>query len=216
VTDVLAGDGDLRAIPRTTRAVGGPAVSRAVAARRGLPTAVWGMLIVIAAEGTLFACLVAAYFYLRFNNAAWPPRGVPEPRVVVPLILVAVLVAMSIPMQLASLRARAGRAAAAFLLVLVALVVQCGYLAYEVHDFRDQLERVDITWNAYTSIYYTLLGAAHAHVAVGVLLNVWLLTKLARGLTTYRANAAQAIAWYWHAVNAFTVVVALTLLSARV
>ena len=77
MTDALAGDGNLRAIPRTTRATGGPAVSRAVAARRGLPTAVWGMLILIAAEATLFACFVATYFYLRFNTPVWPPRGVP-------------------------------------------------------------------------------------------------------------------------------------------
>ena len=31
--------------------------------------------------------------------------------------------------------------------------------------------------------------------------------KLARGLTTYRANATQAIAWYWHFVNVLTIVV---------
>ena len=30
---------------------------------------------------------------------------------------------------------------------------------------------------------------------------LWLLAKLARGLTAYRANATLAIAWYWHFVN---------------
>ena len=49
-----------------------------------------------------------------------------------------------------------------------------------------------------------LLGADHAHVFVGLLFNVWLLWKLARGLTTYRANAVQAIAWYWQFVNVLT------------
>ena len=58
-------------------------------------------------------------------------------------------------------------------------------------------------------------GADHAHVFIGILFDVWLLAKLARGLTRYRANATQAIAFYWHAVNVLTIVVVGTLLSAR-
>jgi len=68
--------------------------------------------------------------------------------------------------------------------------------------------------NAYSSIYYTLLGADHAHVALGVLFDLWLLGKLATGLTRYRVRATWAIALYWHAVNLITVVVIATLLSA--
>jgi heme/copper-type cytochrome/quinol oxidase subunit 3 len=85
-----------------------------------------------------------------------------------------------------------------------------------VHDFADQLGNFDIGRDAYSSIYYTLLGADHAHVALGVFFNLWLLGTLARGLTTYRVNATQAIAWYWHAVNLLTLVVIGTLLSAAV
>jgi heme/copper-type cytochrome/quinol oxidase subunit 3 len=203
-------------VPRTTEATGSAAVSLAVSQRLGRPAAWWGMMIFVASEATLFGAFVGTYFYLRFKSPAWPPDGIPEPRVVVPVILVACLVATSVPMHLASQAAQAGRLVATRLLILAALVVQCGYLAYEVHDFRDQLHAFDITRDAYSSIYYTLLGAAHAHVFVGVLFNFWLLWKLARGLTTYRVNAVQAVAWYWHAVNVITVVVLLTLLSARI
>lgn len=179
------------------------------------PAAWWGMLILIASEAMLFACFVATYFYLRFHTAVWPPRGTPEPKVLFPVLLVAILAATSVPMQLASVSARAGRARAALLYVAAALVVQAGYFAYEVHDFRDQLQRFDATSSAYGSIYHTLLGADHGHVLLGILFNLWLLGKLARGLTRYRVNAAQAIAWYWHAVNVITVVVVLTLISPR-
>lgn len=203
-------------VPRTTEATGSAAVSLAVSQRLGRPAAWWGMMIFVASEATLFGAFVGTYFYLRFKSPAWPPDGIPEPRVVVPVILVACLVATSVPMQLASQAAQAGRLVATRLLILAALVVQCGYLAYEVHDFRDQLHAFDITRDAYSSIYYALLGADHAHVFVGVLFNFWLLWKLARGLTTYRVNAVQAVAWYWHAVNVITVVVLLTLLSARI
>ena len=66
----------------------------------------------------------------------WPPPGTPEPRVVVPLIMVGILATTSLPMQLAASAARRGQALgdARFLLVW-ALVVQCGYLVYEVHDY---------------------------------------------------------------------------------
>ena len=194
---------------------GAAAVPRAAPTRRSPPAGWWGMVILIASEATLFAVFVAAYFYLRFTSPEWPQGGLPEPKALVPLILVACLAATSIPMQLASRAARAGRVAATRLFVASALVVQAGYLAYSIHDFGDQLEVFGIGRNGYSSIYYTLLGADHAHVAVGILFNLWLLGKLVTGLTTYRANGAQAIAWYWHAVNTITLVVILTLLSAR-
>jgi heme/copper-type cytochrome/quinol oxidase subunit 3 len=51
-------------------------------------------------------------------------------------------------------------------------------------------------------------------VAIGILLVVWLLWKLARGLTMYRLNAVQAVAFYWHAVNLLTLIVIGVVLSA--
>jgi heme/copper-type cytochrome/quinol oxidase subunit 3 len=117
-------------------------------------------------------------------------------------------------MQLASVAARLGRVAATRTFILLALVVQAGYFAYEIHDFGDQLKQFTTQTDTYGSIYYTLLGADHAHVAIGMLFNVWLLTKLARGLTTYRANGVIAITWYWHFVNFLTLIVIGTLTSA--
>jgi cytochrome c oxidase subunit III len=184
--------------------------------RPSRPAAWWGMVMLIASEATLFGAFIGTYFYLRFRAPAWPPDGIPEPRVVVPLILVAVLLASSIPMHLASQAAQAGRLASTRLFIVAALVLQAGYFAYEVHDFSDQLKTFDITRDAYSSIYYVLLGADHAHVGLGILFDLWLLWKLTRGLTRYRVHATQAIAWYWHAVNALTLVVILTLLSAAI
>lgn len=215
MSDYVAGARRLGEVPRTTAATDGGVV-RAVSERIGRPAAWWGMLMLIASEATLFGCFIGTYYYLRFNTRVWPPPGIPEPRVAVPLILVGCLVLTSIPMQGASRAAREGRLAAARRLIGIALVVQCGFLAFEIDDFRGQLHTFDAGRNAYASIYYTLLGADHAHVALGILLNAWLVWKLAWGLTTYRVNAVQAVAWYWHAVNVITLAVIGTLLSARV
>jgi heme/copper-type cytochrome/quinol oxidase subunit 3 len=179
------------------------------------PAAWWGMVILIASEGTLFGAFIGTYFYLRFKTPTWPPGGLPEPHLVVPVALALTLAATSVPMALAVVAAQRRRLAATRFFLVAALVVQAGYFAYEVHDFADQLQVFDIGRNAYSSIYYTLLGADHAHVALGLLFDLWLLAKLARGFTTYRVNAAQAIGWYWHAVNLLTLVVTATLLSAK-
>jgi heme/copper-type cytochrome/quinol oxidase subunit 3 len=202
------------AVPRTTDAHGAAAVAAAARARRGPSAAFWGMALFVASEATLFAMLIGTYFYLRFKNIHWPPAGVPEPKVLVPLVLLGVLVATSVPMQLAARAGRAGRLGAVRLLLAVALVVQSGYFAMEVHEYFGDLSKFVPSAHAYGSIYFLLLGADHAHVALGLLMNLWLLGKLARGLTTYRLNALTAIAFYWHAVNVITIAVTLSILSA--
>jgi heme/copper-type cytochrome/quinol oxidase subunit 3 len=181
--------------------------------RREPPLGWWGMAMFIAAETTLFGVMVATYFYLRFKNLQWPPHGIPEPKLAVPLVLLGVLLATSVPMQLALRAAHARRLSAVRSFLVVALIVQAGYFAMQVHEYAGELHRFTPAEHAYASIYYTLLGADHAHVALGLLLNLWLLGKLARGMTRYRLNALSAITFYWHAVNAITIVVTLTTLS---
>ena len=188
----------------------------AVGARRpGPPTAVWGMWLLIATEATLFGTFIGSYYYLRFHTRQWPPRGVPEPHLVVPMVLAAVLALTVVPMRLAVSAAEARNTRRAWLLLLGALVVQAGYFVYQVHDFGAQIEQTPIGRNAYTSIYYVLLGGDHAHVFVGLLFDLWLLARLAGGVTTYRVNATRAIAWYWYFVSVLTIVVTAILLSAR-
>ena len=216
MTDYIAGGVPEPLVPRTTEARNGREVA-ALAGRRREPTVGWwGMAMLIASEVTLFGTFIGTYYYLRFSNAHWPPPGTPEPRVVVPLILVGILATTSLTMQLAANAAKRGRLWATRAFLLGALVVQVGYLVYEVHDYVDQLRYSTPQDNAYGSIYYTLLGADHVHVAVGIVLVIWLLWKLLRGLTMYRLNAVQGVALYWHAVNLLTLIVIGVLLSATI
>jgi heme/copper-type cytochrome/quinol oxidase subunit 3 len=159
------------------------------------PLARWGTAMLIATEAALFALLIGSYFLLRFKNVHWPPRGIPEPQAVVPLVLLGVLVLSVLPLT------RHGRR-----WVLLALLVQAGYFAMEVRRYADDLRAFTPQEHAYGSLYYTLLGASHAHVAVGLLLSAWLLWR-------YSENARRAIALYWYAVVVLTVAVTLTVLS---
>jgi cytochrome c oxidase subunit 3/cytochrome c oxidase subunit I+III len=214
MSDYVAGGVPEGMVPRTTDARSTREVVVLASRRRQPSVAMWGMAMLIASEATLLVAMIASYYYLRFTTATWPPPPDPRPEVVTPLILVGVLATTSLPMQLAAFAARTGRLAAARFSLVWALVIQVGYLVYEVHDFARQVHHDPISTDAYSSIYFTLLGADHGHVCVGILLTTWLLWKLMRGLTMYRLNAVQVVAFYWHVVNLLTLVITGVLLSA--
>ena len=182
--------------------------------RRSQPNGWWGMLIFIATEATLFGVLFGAYFYIRFQHAAWPPPGIPRPEIATPLILALVLASMSIPLQLSVRAARAGRVARAWWLVAIPVVVQLGYFAMQVRLMEDDLQRFGPHENGYASVYYLLSGAHHAHVVIGILLEVFLLYRLLKGLTNYRLVGLQSTVLYWHFVNILALCVVAVELTA--
>ena len=177
------------------------------------PNGWWGMAVFVATEATLFGTLIGSYFDLRFRTHPWPPAGVPDPKVLVPLILLGVLVATSIPVQLASWSAQAGRARGAQLALAVAIVMQTVYLVLQIRLYVDDLRTFTPQDNSYGSIYFTLVGAHHAHVLVGILLELWFFLRLFGGVTRYRSVGMRATAFYWHAVNVLAVAVTIVQLS---
>ena len=181
--------------------------------RAAKPSGWWGMVVFVATETTLFGTLIGSYYDLRFKTPHWPPPGVPDPKVAVPVILLAVLVSTSFFVQLASVFARAGRTTAVQLALLVALVMQSGYLAMQIHLYVDDLHHFTPQGSAYGSIYFTMLGAHHAHVLVGILLELWFFLRFFAGNTVYRAVGIHATAFFWHAVNVLAVAVTIVQLS---
>jgi cytochrome c oxidase subunit 1/cytochrome c oxidase subunit I+III len=61
----------------------------------------WGVLGLITIEGTMFALLVASYFYLRQNFGAWPPLGTPAPDLAAGTANMLLLLASLWPMRIA-------------------------------------------------------------------------------------------------------------------
>jgi len=185
----------------------------AAARRRAQPSGWWGMALLIATEATFFACLIATYFYLRFKASEWPLGGIEDPSIVLPLVLTGGLVATTVPVFLAVREAKRGEPRRACWLLAAAAAIQATYLGLQIHLFVSDMNSFSPQQNAYSSIYFVLLGIHHAHVAVGLALDSWLLWKLRRGLTNYRLIALRATALYWYLVNLAAVAVVLTQLS---
>ncbi len=185
-----------------------------VALQRGRPLGWWGMLMLVATEGVLFGSIIGSYFFIRFRSVHWPPVGVAEPKVLVPTLLTIVLVGSSATAAIAQAAARrqvAGRAAIGLAVTAaLAAVYAAGTTVLVLQEWQES----PATRDAYDSLFFTLQGAHVLHVAAGILVNLYLLAKIARGrLTQYRVNGIWAMALYWHFVNALAVLVLLTTIS---
>jgi heme/copper-type cytochrome/quinol oxidase subunit 3 len=181
--------------------------STATPGRRTVPNGLWGMLLFVTTEAVLLTTLVGTYLYLRFRSTQWPPPGVEPPAAVLPLVLTGVLVLTTAPMAAAARAARLRRRGLAAALIALAMAIQGGYLAWQIVLFLSDLDKFSPDATAYGSAYFTMLGAHHAHVAIGLLFDLWLLARLAGGLTTYRIVSVQAVAIYWAFVNAVAILV---------
>lgn len=183
--------------------------SASYAQRVSRPVGWWGMAVFVATEATIFGSLIGTYFYLRFHTSPWPPHGIPAPRVLAPVLLTLGLVTTSIAMQLAFRSARRDSLVPARLLLFVALAVQIAYLVIQLHYYLVDLGDFSPNATAYASIYFTLIGAHHTHVFIGILLTAWIFLRLLTRVTPYRLVGLQSIVFYWHFVNALALVVTL-------
>ncbi len=203
--------------PRSAEAHTARAAARVDSRRMAQPNGWWGMALFLCAEATLFGTMIGSYYYLNFSSRRWPPAGIDAPSIPVPLAVTAVLVATTPLLILAELSARRGHRRRTAQWIVLALLIQMGFLASQIalfiHDYQDFRPQ----GSAYGSIYYTLSVTHDAHVLLGILLSLAVLWKLAtRGLSNYWLIGVRALTLYWYVVNALALIVVLVLLSPSI
>jgi cytochrome c oxidase subunit III len=192
------------------------AVARPDAPPGARPSGWWGMVLLIATESTLFALLLATYFYLRFTAVgSWPPDGIADPKLLEPLLATLVVVVAALPFAWASAAAGRLRPGAARLGLAAGIGIGLGFLVFQYVLVDESLDRFRPETNAYGSIFYTLVGLHFVHVAGGILLAIWALARTWRfdrtAVVTVRVTAL-----YWYFLAVVAAVVFLTLyLSPR-
>ncbi|MFZ0039946.1 MAG: cytochrome c oxidase subunit 3 [Solirubrobacteraceae bacterium] len=200
--------------PRSAQATTASAAARLARGRRSQPSGWWGMVLFLCSEVTIFGTMIGSYFYLDFQNRHWPPNHIKPPEVTAPVIATAVLLATVPMMVMAERSARRANRWPAVRWIALAAVIQTGYLAAQVLLFRHDLNTFTPQGSAYGSIYFTLLAAHHAHVLLGIVLDLAVLWKLVtRGLDNYWLIGVRGVALYWYVVAPLGVVVLLTVLS---
>jgi heme/copper-type cytochrome/quinol oxidase subunit 3 len=159
----------------------------------------WGVLCLLAIEGTMFALLAASYFYLRQAALDWPPPPTPWPSLGVPTANLLVLVGSVLPMAWVHRRAlRLDRRAVAAGLAVCTLFSMAA-VVLRVVEFRALHVRWDM--NAYGSIVWMILGMHTGHLVTSTIENVLVaLVMFSRGLEDKHFVDATVNAVYWYFV----------------
>jgi cytochrome c oxidase subunit III len=179
----------------------------------GRPTGWWGMVMFITTEGTLFAALVASYFYLRFQSTpTWPLGGIKAPELPLPLVMSAILLSSSAPMAWADHGIRHGHLGRLRLGLAATFVLGATFLGLQGYEYATKLKEFTPTTNAYGSLFFAITGFHGMHVMVGLLLILFVQVRAWLGHFDARRHLhVQTAAMYWHFVDAVWVVIMLSL-----
>jgi heme/copper-type cytochrome/quinol oxidase subunit 3 len=176
---------------------------------------IWGMILFLCSEVTIFGSLFGTYYYLEFRVRHWPPDGIAAPKVTLASISTGILM-VTVPLMWAAVRStrRGGGRGRAIGLVIASLIIQAAFLGLQVAIFRSELMDFSPRGSAYGSIYFTLLAAHDAHVIVGLALDLGVLWNLWRhGIERYWMIGLRGLAFYWYVIDALAVIVLLVTLT---
>jgi cytochrome c oxidase subunit 3 len=175
-------------------------------ATRGYDKAWWGMVVVIATEGMIFLCLLAANFFLRATSKQWPPAGTELPELFQTSIFTAVLLGSSLPIFWVDWAVERGRMRAVQIGLALSWLMGAAFLVHTIQDFR----ALHFGWSdsAYGSIYYVIIGLHALHVVVGLLFSLVVQLKVAlQRVDGERHLTLTVFSLYWHFVDAVWVFV---------
>ncbi|MDP8956007.1 MAG: heme-copper oxidase subunit III [Actinomycetota bacterium] len=170
----------------------------------GRTTGFWGMVMLILTEAMLFAVLLFSYLYLRFQNAPqWPPPGIRKPDLFLVAIMTPILLLSSGPMHWADTGIRKGKVWRLKLGLFLTFVMGAAFLVLQGIEYQAILtEEFTPRTHAYGSLFFTITGFHGVHVAVGLLMTLWLQVYAWRGrFTAERHLAVENVALYWHFVD---------------
>jgi len=165
----------------------------------------WGNNLLLAIETSMFAILIATYFYLRQNFALWPPPIAqltatlkPLPQLGYGTAVTILLLFSCVPMVLTDIAARRGNRGVSQIGLVVA--VACGLTAVVLRGF--EFSAVYFRWdsNAYGSVVWFMLGMHMMHLLVltseAMLLTIWIFTR--EFDMKHRVDIVTvAVYWYW-------------------
>jgi cytochrome c oxidase subunit 3 len=179
---------------------------------------VLGMVLFIASEIIFFGSLFAAYYTLRSGAPVWPPPDTlaafaPQARLQATAASL-VLWGSSVPMHLAmqSLRRQDLAAMRGWLFLTIGMGIV--FMGWKFSEWASS--PFSVSTHAYGTIFFGLTGFHALHLLVGLILLSGVVARIAQG--AYRGgdrSGPEAVAYYWHFVDAVWVGVFATIYLVR-
>jgi len=160
----------------------------------------WGMIGMVLISLTAFVTLIVSYFYLRYFTAVWPPEGIPDPPLRLPLIQTGLIVLSIAPMVLSHLSVWRERNRLVIGGLSGTIVLAIAFLVLKIVELADY----EFTWQdqAYGSIFW-LTQVLHALYVIGGIIYLLILTAVIATdpprLHRYTGVQASAVFWYFTA-----------------
>lgn len=168
-----------------------------------MPPALWGIIFFIFSEIMFFSGLIAAMLALHADTLHWEPTNGAHPAhgdTFRPIFFTVILVATSIPMQIAAFAIRKGNRRLMLWMMAIVLVAGTAFIVNQGFEWGEV--GFGISDGTYSAIFYTLTGFHGAHVIGGLL---FIFAQFIRGLLGHfdarRNTAVEAATLYWHFVG---------------
>jgi heme/copper-type cytochrome/quinol oxidase subunit 3 len=156
----------------------------------------WAIVMLMLIESTVFAGLIASYFYLFANATVWPPDGITPPDIGLPIIYTAILLGSAVPAWLADRALANGDIGGLKLWQAIGTAMLIVFLFLKYYEYSN----LDYLWdeNAYSSILWLIAGFHSAHVALVLIKTLGTQTLAWRGFFHQRRRSAvQGTTLYW-------------------
>jgi heme/copper-type cytochrome/quinol oxidase subunit 3 len=166
----------------------------------GEATGWWGVVLLIIHEGLLFVALLSAYLYIQANAIQSPPDGIAPPEIELAAVGTIMLLMSSIVAYFAHFSIRRSYQGRGALLLLGTILLGSTFVAIQLFEYT-RLPFLPQE-NAYTSLFYTIIGIHLLHVLIGLLMQVFVVLGIGTGvINTRRQGYIENATVFWHFVT---------------
>ena len=159
-----------------------------------------GMKLFIATEAFLFVLLFFAYFYLAEGGWRWLAET--PPRLHLAVAMTAVLIVSSISLFWGERLIKVRAYGSARLALLITILLGVGFLVLSFFEYREHLQELTPQTNVYGSIFYTITSFHLAHLALGLLMLIYVMILPRLEPTDWSPHRPfHNAAMYWHFVD---------------
>lgn len=156
----------------------------------------WGIIMLLMIESAVFAGLIASYFYLFANADTWPIGDASAPKLGLPIVYTAVLLASGVFAYFGEKRIEAGNVHQMRMWRIAGCVALGAFLVMKIYEYAN----LGYQWDesAYTSIVWLIAGFHTVHVATVLIKELVIQTLAAMGFFTQeRRGAIEGATVYW-------------------